>query len=87
MFQDVSEFLTPDCTEEERAIAAKRFLLGQPVDIPDGAVLRTCLGAAQLTDLVSGEQSLEAMMQEDAALLAKLALMARQFDHLTSHTL
>ena len=49
--------------------------------------LRTVLGAAQLKDLISGKQSLESMLEDDKVLLAKLALIARQYDYLLSHTL
>jgi len=50
-------------------------------------VLRVVLGAAQLTDLISGTQSLDDMMREDRDLFAKFVLIARQFDHLTSYAL
>lgn len=87
MHSDISDHLAEGSTEEQRRIAAKRCLTGQPVDIPEGPVLRVVLGAAQLTDLVSGEQSLDAMMSEDRDLFAKLVLVAQQFDHLTSYEL
>jgi len=87
MHADISEFIAEDSTDEERRVAAKRCLTGQPVDIPEGPVLRTVLGAAQLTDLVSGAQSLENMMGQDRDLFCKLALIARQFDHLISYSL
>ena len=50
-------------------------------------MLRTVLGAAQLKDLVSGKQNLESMLEDDKVLLSKLALIARQYDYLLSHTL
>ena len=87
MHSDISDHLAEGSTEEQRRVAAKRCLTGQPVDIPEGPVLRVVLGAAQLTDLVSGEQSLDAMMSEDRDLFAKLVLVAQQFDHLTSYEL
>ena len=59
----------------------------QPVDIPGGSVLRTVLGAAQLKDLVSGKQPLDQMIEADRVLLSKLALIARQYDYLLSHSL
>jgi hypothetical protein len=87
MHSDISDHLAEGSTEEQRRVAAKRCLTGQPVDIPEGPVLRVVLGAAQLTDLVSGKQSLDAMMSEDRDLFAKLVLVAQQFDHLTSYEL
>ena len=57
------------------------------MDIPEGPVLRVVLGAAQLTDLVSGAQTLEEMMKEDRDLFKKLVLISRQFLHLTSYEL
>jgi len=87
MTADISEFLAPESSMAERRAASQKCLTGQPVDIPGGSVLRTVLGAAQLKDLVSGKQSLESMLEDDEVLLSKLALIARQFDHLLSHTL
>jgi len=87
MHADISDYLAPGSSLAERRVAAQRCLLGQPVDIPAGAVLRSCLGAAQLADLVAGRQSLDDMLEDDRVLLAKLALVARQFDHLLSHHL
>ena len=87
MHSDISEHLVEESTDEEKQIASKRCLTGQPVDIPEGPVLRVVLGAAQLTDLISGTQSLDDMMREDRALFAKFVLIARQFDHLTSYAL
>ena len=87
MTADISEFLAPESTMAERRVASQKCLTGQPVDIPGGSVLRTVLGAAQLKDLISGKQSLESMLEDDKVLLAKLALIARQYDYLLSHTL
>lgn len=87
MTADISEFLTPESTMAERRVASQRCLTGQPVDIPGGSVLRTVLGAAQLKDLVTGKQQLAPMLEDDRVLLAKLALIARQYDHLLSHSL
>lgn len=87
MTADISEFLTPESTMAERRVASQRCLTGQPVDIPGGSVLRTVLGAAQLKDLVTEKQQLSAMLEDDRVLLAKLALIARQYDHLLSHSL
>mmetsp|Transcript_3109 Transcript_3109/g.7183 ORF Transcript_3109/g.7183 Transcript_3109/m.7183 type:complete len:793 (+) Transcript_3109:425-2803(+) len=87
MTADISEFLTPQSTMRERRIGSQKCLLGQPVDIPAGAVLRTVLGAAQLKDLVTGKQNLGDMLDDDRVVLAKLALIARQYDHLLSHSL
>ena len=87
MTADISEFLQPDSTMAERRVASQKCLTGQPVDIPGGSVLRTVLGAAQLKDLVSGKQNLESMLEDDKVLLSKLALIARQYDYLLSHTL
>lgn len=87
MTADISEFLAPESTMAERRVASQRCLTGQPVDIPGGSVLRTVLGAAQLKDLVSGKQQLAPMLEDDRVLLAKLALIARQFDHLLSHSI
>ena len=87
MTADISEFLSPDSTMAERRVASQRCLTGQPVDIPGGSVLRTVLGAAQLKDLVTGKQGLESMLEDDKVLLAKLALIARQYDYLLSHSL
>ena len=87
MTADISEVLAPESTMAERRVASQKCLTGQPVDIPGGSVLRTVLGAAQLKDLISGKQSLESMLEDDKVLLAKLALIARQYDYLLSHTL
>ena len=87
MHSDISEHLVEGSTDEDKRIASKRCLTGQPVDIPEGPVLRVVLGAAQLTDLISGTQSLDDMMREDRDLFAKFVLIARQFDHLTSYAL
>ena len=87
MTADISEFLTPESTMAERRVASQRCLTGQPVDIPGGSVLRTVLGAAQLKDLVTEKQQLPAMLEDDRVLLAKLTLIARQYDHLLSHSL
>ena len=57
------------------------------MDIPGGSVLRTVLGAEQLKDLVTGKQGLDSMIEDDRVLLAKLALIARQYDYLLSHSL
>ena len=65
----------------------QKCLTGQPVDIPGGSVLRTVLGAAQLKDLVGGKQPLDQMIEDDRVLLSKLALIARQYDYLLSHSL
>jgi|EP00982_Pelagococcus_subviridis_P011212 hypothetical protein len=87
MTADISEFLAPESTMAERRVASQRCLTGQPVDIPGGSVLRTVLGAAQLKDLVTGKQDLPTMLEDDRVLFAKLALIARQYDHLLSHSL
>jgi hypothetical protein len=87
MQADISDFIADTSSPEERRVASRRCLTGQPVDIPEGSVLRTVLGAAQLTDLVSGTQSLEEMMADERDLFSKLALIARQFDHLMSYSL
>ena len=87
MTADISDYLTPESTMAERRVASQRCLTGQPVDIPGGSVLRTVLGAAQLKDLVSGKQQLNAMLEDDRVLLAKLALIARQYNYLLSHSL
>lgn len=78
MHSDISEHLADGSTDEERRVASKRCLTGQPVDIPEGPVLRVVLGAAQLTDLVSGAQTLEEMMKEDRDLFKKLVLIDRK---------
>ena len=87
MTADISDYLTPESTMAERRVGSQRCLTGQPVDIPGGSVLRTVLGAAQLKDLVSGKQQLNAMLEDDRVLLAKLALIARQYNYLLSHSL
>ena len=87
MTADISEFLNPESTLAERRVASQRCLTGQPVDIPGGSVLRTVLGAEQLKDLVTGKQGLDSMIEDDRVLLAKLALIARQYDYLLSHSL
>ena len=87
MTADISEFLSPESTLAERRVASQRCLTGQPVDIPGGSVLRTVLGAEQLKDLVTGKQGLDSMIEDDRVLLAKLALIARQYDYLLSHSL
>ena len=87
MHSDISEHLVEGSTDEDKRIASKRCMTGQPVDIPEGPVLRVVLGAAQLTDLISGTQSLDDMMREDRDLFAKFVRIARQFDHLTSYAL
>ena len=40
-----------------------------------------------LKDLVSGKQPLDQMIEDDRVLLSKLALIARQYDYLLSHSL
>ena len=87
MTADLTEFISPESTMAERRVASQKCLTGQPVDIPGGSVLRTVLGAAQLKDLVSGKQPLDQMIEDDRVLLSKLALIARQYDYLLSHSL
>ena len=77
---DADADTTREVPMAERRVASQKCLTGQPVDIPGGSVLRTVLGAAQLKDLISGKQSLESMLEDDKVLLAKLALIARQYD-------
>ena len=87
MTADLTEFISPESTMAERRVASQKCLTGQPVDIPGGSVLRTVLGAAQLKDLVGGKQPLDQMIEDDRVLLSKLALIARQYDYLLSHSL
>ena len=87
MFSDISDHLVEGSSEEERRVASQRCLTGQPVDIPEGPVLRVVLGAAQLADLLNGTQNLDAMMEDERVAFLKFALIARQFDHLTSYEL
>jgi len=87
MHADISDHLADGSSEQERIVASRRCLTGQPVDIPEGPVLRVVLGAAQLADLLSGVQPLDEMMEDEKIVFLKLALIARQFDHLISYEL
>ena len=87
MTADISEFLAPESTMAEQTRGEPEVPHGPARGHPRRVVLRTVLGAAQLKDLISGKQSLESMLEDDKVLLAKLALIARQYDHLLSHSL
>ena len=85
MYSDASDLLEEGTlTKEEKDIMSCKILLGQPVAMPDGsAVLRTCMGAPQFSNLLSGEEPLDVMLKSDATVLAKLALCARHYEALT----
>jgi len=83
MFKDVSASLPDSATEEDRWVAERRCLLGQPVPIPGNAVLRTCMGAHQLKRLLEAESfpdELALMLEEDRVVLRKLCLLSKHFD-------
>jgi len=48
--KDVSGFLPPQASVQERQIAARLCHIGQPVALPDGAVLRISAGARTVTE-------------------------------------
>mmetsp|Transcript_13278 Transcript_13278/g.30385 ORF Transcript_13278/g.30385 Transcript_13278/m.30385 type:complete len:790 (-) Transcript_13278:104-2473(-) len=85
MYSDASDLLEEGTlTKEEKDVMSCKILLGQPVAMPDGsAVLRTCMGAPQFSNLLSGEEPLDVMLKSDATVLAKLALCARHYEALT----
>mmetsp|Transcript_860 Transcript_860/g.2787 ORF Transcript_860/g.2787 Transcript_860/m.2787 type:complete len:88 (-) Transcript_860:41-304(-) len=79
MFEAASRALPACASAEERRVCARRFLLGQPVPVPGNAVLRTCMGAPQLTELLQ-TGDLEGMLEDDKDLLAKYAALVKYFD-------
>eukprot|EP00218_Dolichomastix_sp_CCMP3274_P007609 CAMPEP_0170133232 /NCGR_PEP_ID=MMETSP0033_2-20121228/1153_1 /TAXON_ID=195969 /ORGANISM="Dolichomastix tenuilepis, Strain CCMP3274" /LENGTH=737 /DNA_ID=CAMNT_0010368697 /DNA_START=24 /DNA_END=2237 /DNA_ORIENTATION=+ len=79
MHIDVEDRLPAHATDAERAAARSRVLLGQPVAVPGGAVLRTCISAPQLTLLLKHPKCLAGMLEDDARVFDKLTVCAKHF--------
>ena len=85
MYNDCSAMMPADATPAEMDLATKRCLLGQPVPISGNAVLRTCMGAPQMKQLLEAEDfeaELQDMLVLDRVVLDKLAMLGRNFDYL-----
>ena len=60
---------------KEKSVLQRPFLIGQPVDMGDFAVLRIALGINQVLSME--KHGLELALTNDEALLLKLSLLAR----------
>ena len=81
---ECGKLLPADATITERAACNFKVMIGQPVDIPGGAVLRTCMGAPQLKNILRGtDAEADAMVAEqDVPVLRKLAIIAKYSESL-----
>ncbi len=65
-------------SQEEKSVSQRPFLIGQPVDMGNFAVLRIALGTNLVLSM--GIHGLEKTLADDEALLLKLSLLARHYE-------
>eukprot|EP00736_Rhodelphis_marinus_P008168 Rmarinus@m.27725 len=81
MWMDVSRLLPASATEEEKRTGGLRATIGQPVAYKDIGVLRVCVGAPMLADLVRHDD-LAGYLATDRLILNKLALLGKYYSDL-----
>jgi hypothetical protein len=85
---DVSDLLPADLSPAQRSVAAQLCHIGQPVDLPDGAVLRLSAGARIVSESWSpaGEaaslRNLQGEVDQVRVILDKIELLLRHFEAL-----
>lgn len=75
--EDASAKLPSWASDEERAIAARRCFVGQPVKLGNHGVLRLAIGAYLAREIAATKTGLANALKEDAAVLDKMMILGK----------
>lgn len=75
--EDSSAKLPSWATDDERAIAAQRCFVGQPVKLGDHGVLRLAIGAYLAREIAATKTGLSKALKDDAMVLDKMMVLSK----------